>query len=262
MHLRGIAPPEVVIRPGETVVVVGLPGYGKTTLAEWLARDCPSSIVYSTKGDADEEAGWEAAGYVRCTSLEALEREARALLVVRPRWLDRRSWDRLECPWGLALEHPFNRVPSALIFDEVLNVFPSQGGHPGTARLLQQGRSRGHVPIILSQLANHIDTRLLRLCHHLVVMGPCRNRDDLGYLERATLCSTARLAHLGRRQVAWWRQGDDRWRCFDVIDHAGPRVLRPLFPVDPNPYAEAPARGRWPWSRMPAVEYLVPVRMM
>lgn len=261
VNVRGVSPPDVRIRPGETVVIIGRPGSGKSTLAGWLARDAASAIVYDTKGDTEEWVTWGLAGFQPCRTLDELYEAPRAMLVVKPRWLERSTWSRFDSPWGLALEHPFQRVPTVLIFDEVLNVFPAQHGHLGTWRILQQGRSRGHVPVILSQLANNIDTRLLRLCHHLLVMGPCQHKDDLSYLERATSCSVAPVARLARRQVAWWTQGAERWRTYDAIDPQGPHQLRPLFPSTPWPYATGIRRG-WPWSRVQLEPPRVRLHMM
>src|ERR1700758_4721379 len=171
---RWVPPPPapVEVRPGETILLIGKPGTGKSTLGEWMVREASSCIVYDTKNDPDEQAKWVAAGFTAVEDPAELDHHARALMVCDPAWAGGPDShrDRLHL-WSRALDHPFHRVPTALVFDEVLNVFPVGGGHPGTLKLLHQGRSRGHVLIAGSQMATGIDTRLIQLAHHIVALG-------------------------------------------------------------------------------------------
>lgn len=238
--LPGLSARELLIRRGETILLVGKPGTGKSTLAEWLMRDAESAIVYSTKGDPREDTAWQRCGYERVDDVRRLPQHARALLVAGPELLAD------EGRWGAALAHPLERVPTMLLFDEVHEVFPAQGTHPAARKLLHQARSWGHVLIICSQMANGIDTRLLRLAHHIVVLGKAAHADDLRYLERATGVGTRVLSRLQRRQVAWWNHEIEGWRVFHPIDPQGPQALQPLTTPESWPYpAVATTRRRW-----------------
>jgi len=262
--LRGLsAAPELAIRAGETVLIIGRPGTGKTTLAGRLLESAGSAIVYETKGDPLEQSDWEAAGFQRVTHPDDLRLHARAMLTVPAAWLeDRKRWTDPGHPWSAALDHPFRRRPTALLFDEVLNVFPSRGGHPGTARLLQQGRSFGITSIILSQLANNIDTRLLRLAQHIVVMGPAPGGKDLDYLRQETQTNIKPLRTLGQRSSAWYRQGDDDWTLYEPIAQSGPVELRPFVTAASYPYpARAGLPRRWWERRREILTPTVPVKL-
>lgn len=248
LTLPGLAPASLAILPGETVVIVGKPGTGKSTLAEWLVRGLPSVILYETKGDPDEQRAWEAAGFTRCLHPRQLRHQARAMLLVQSSWYaDHDGWKSPAHPLSMALEHPFGRVPTALLFDEP-TLFPASGGHPGTHRLLQQGRSRGHVPLILTQIANHVDTRLLRLAQHLVVLGPMSNDDELTYLRRATGADIEPLRKLRKREVAWWQHEGRVWTPFLPIVPGGPLGLQPLVDEDSWPYPAGKGPRLW-WRR-------------
>jgi hypothetical protein len=237
---RWVPPPPspVEVRPGETILLIGKPGTGKSTLAEWMVREASSCIVYDTKNDPDEQAKWVSAGFTAVEDPAELDHHARALMVCDPAW----TWgtdshrDRAH-PWSRALDHPFHRVPTALVFDEVLNVFPVGGGHPGTLKLLHQGRSRGHVLIAGSQMATGIDTRLIQLAHHIVALGVLEGQ-QMRHLATATGSPAGRLGMLAHRQIGW-RPAGGQWRLFHAIDRDG-RHLSDLWPL--GTHSRAPFR--------------------
>jgi hypothetical protein len=244
-QLRGRSP-ELVIRPGETVVIVGKPGAGKTLFARWLLDGVFSSVMYETKGDERERREWESAGFVRCTHPDELAEHARAMLVCQRSWLlDRRHWASPRHPWSLALEHPFGRVPSALLFDEVLNVFPGTDGHPGTHRLLQQGRSAGMVSILLTQMATGVDTRLWRLAQHHFVLGPVQLAEQ-GHVAAATGIAAAVVRGLGRHEIAHRHEEADAATVYQPVDLEAPGRLE-RRPTPSETMAAEYRRRSAPW---------------
>jgi hypothetical protein len=246
-QLRGSAP-ELAIRPGETVVIVGKPGAGKTLFARWLLAGVRSAVMYETKGDAREQADWAAAGFVACTHPDELLEHARAMLVCQRSWLfDRRRWTDPRHPWSLALEHPFMRVPSALLFDEVLNVFPGTDGHPGTHRLLQQGRSAGMCSILLTQMATGVDTRLWRLAQHHFVLGPVQVAEQ-PHVASATGIAVGIVRGLGKHEIAWRHEEADAATVFEPVDLAAPGLLTPRPSASDLVRAEY-LRRQTPWWR-------------
>jgi hypothetical protein len=68
-----------------------------------------------------------------------------------------------------------------------------------------------------TQIANHIDTRLLRLAKHVFVMGPEAHEDDIEHVSRRTRCDPEPLRKLRKWEVAWWREGARKWTVFRPV---------------------------------------------
>jgi len=210
---------------GQSVVIIGRPGTGKSTLLRWLLRQVQSVIVYDSKWDPSE---WvDEPDYIITEDISDLSRYERVILRCPSSWLhDRKSWELLDHPWALALEHPMQRQSTVAAFDEALSTWPVEGGHPGTHRLIQQGRSFRVTTVVGSQLANNIDTRLLRMANQIFVLGPCKNNTELDCIFKACRVDTAPLALLKKHQIAWWQEDKDYWTIFKPLKINKPSRLR------------------------------------
>lgn len=217
--------PKIAIKPGQSVVVIGRPGSGKSTFLRWLLKDAKSVIVYDSKYDPNE---WpQQTDYAIVEKAGELALHPRVVLRCKAEWLyNTDDWQVENHPWGIALEHPMQRGDTIAVFDEALATWPVRGGHPGTHRLVQQGRSFRVIVIVGSQLANNIDTRLLRMANHIFVLGPCRHKTELEALLAANHADTTPLQKLRSHQIAWWSDDQDHWTIFKALKVNRPHVLR------------------------------------
>jgi energy-coupling factor transporter ATP-binding protein EcfA2 len=213
------------IKPGQSVILIGRPGTGKSTFLRWLLKESKSVVVYDSKYDPDE---WlSQPDYVNIEKVSELGRYPRVVLKCPLPWLlNREEWETINHPWGIALEHPIKRTNTIAAFDEALATWPNRGGHPGTHRLIQQSRSFNVILIIGSQLANNIDTRILRMANHVLVFGPCKNQNDLDYILNATSIDTTPLTKLRKHEIAWWSDESSQWILFRRIRVKRLRKLR------------------------------------
>lgn len=216
---------QLVIKPGQSVVIIGRPGTGKSTLLRWLLKDAGSVIVYDSKFDPDE---WpRQPDYVLTEKAGELGAYPRVVLRCKQEWFrNPEDWSAENHPWGLALDHPMQRGNTIAVFDEAIDTWPVRGGHPGTHQLIQKGRSFGVIVIVGSQLANNIDTRLLRMANHIFVMGPCKHKTEQDALFAANHANIEPLKKLKLHQIAWWSDTRDRWTVFRPIKMSRLHSLR------------------------------------
>lgn len=208
---------------GSSLLVVGAPGNGKSWWIQWLTREVPSLVVYDSKWERKDE--WdEKQGLRAVTRPEEMGAWGRVVLRVPLEWVrGRRDWVDAQHPWGRALEHPMQRRECVAVFDEAYMTWPAEGGHPGTHRLAQQGRAPGVTLVVGMQITNHVDTRLMRLAGHVVVLGGAPYEDDVENLVRKTRVEGSPLRGLRRHEVAWWDREREprRWRVFRKIRRGG-----------------------------------------
>src|SRR3979490_1669624 len=93
---------QIRIRLGQSVIIIGRPGTGKSTLLRWLLKHVGSVIIYDSKYDPEE---WPAQ-----TDFDIVERaselnnHARVVLRTQAEWLDNKEeWDAPGHPWSVAL---------------------------------------------------------------------------------------------------------------------------------------------------------------
>ena len=227
--LRMLFPaPAVTIAAGSSVVVIGRPGSGKSTLIRWMVGQSNSVVVYDAKWDPEEE--WSLInGFHVIEHVAELGRYARVALRCPMHWFTRSQWGTPDHPWGEALEYPLSRRNTIAVFDEALATWPGEGGHPGTHRLIQQGRSFGVTTMVGTQLANNIDTRLLRMAKHVFVLGPPLHRTDLECLTAACRLDSEPLATLKEHEIAWWHESATKWTIFRPIRRNRPNFLVKRF---------------------------------
>lgn len=204
---------KIDIKLGQRVVIIGRPGTGKSTFLRWLLKDVKSIVVYDSKYDPEE---WpKQKDYSIVGRASELYLHARVILQCPMAWLTTsENWDSENHPWSIALEHPMRRGNTIAVFDEALHTWPVRDSHPGTHRLVQQGRSFGVTTIVGSQLANNIDTRLLRMTNHIFVLGPCRHATELESIFRATQINIHPLTKMRKHEIAWWSEERDEWIVF------------------------------------------------
>lgn len=240
--------PELRLEPGLHGAVIGGTGTGKTTFMQWLLHYARSVLVYDAKyitpgryvpGEWQGAPGYQVAGHPSDAT------EARVVLRVPAAALrDTAGW---KVPgsegwwWTLALKLPMQRGETIAVIDEALGTLPANGAHHGAHELLQWGRASGILTLVGSQLANNIDTRVLRMAHWLICFRTT-NGTELGHLERSLNgldCSV--LTRLRKRKGK--RGGEfayhdvtigDHWRVFRAVDLARPGWLR-----------EKPQRSWW-----------------
>lgn len=207
------SPKKLSIRLGQRVVIIGRPNTGKSTFLRWLLKNVKSVVIYDSKYDPDE---WpQQNDYCIIGKASELSLHTRVVLQCPLNWLNNsENWDSESHPWSIALEHPIRRRDTIAVFDEALLTWPVRDSHPGTHRLVQQGRSFGVTTIVGSQLANNIDTRLLRMTNHILVLGPCKHGIELDNIQKATQLNAYPLTKLKRHEIAWWSEETDKWIVF------------------------------------------------
>jgi hypothetical protein len=217
--------PVLLLEAGTRAAMIGRPNSGKSTLQRALVHDAPGVLVY----DTSEEQGWQSMPGYQVVADPRLLTEARAVLRVDVEWLrDREGWTKPGTPgwnWTLALRVPMDRGDTVLVYDEALMTLPSSGGHDGAHRQQQVGRRRRVTVLVGTQLANNIDTRVLRLCEHLFAFQTI-NFTDWQAIREARGIDGQVLRVLRPNEFAYHHAREHAWRVFRPIDPTRPDRLR------------------------------------
>lgn len=231
--------PVLRLEPGLHGALVGGTGTGKTTFMQWLLHDAPGVVVYDAKyiTPGKEVPGeWQCAPGYQVVGHPAEATEGRVVLRVPASALrDTAGW---KVPgsdgwwWTEALKLPMLRGETVIVYDEALGTLPANGAHHGAHEHLQWGRASGILTVVGSQLANNIDTRVLRMAHWLICFRTT-NGTEIGHLQHSLSgidCSmlTKLRKRRGRRggEFAYHDVTMDDWRVFRPVDLKRPGFLR------------------------------------
>ena len=236
------------LEAGTRAAFIGRSGAGKTTFQRWLLGRVPSALVYDTKLDPKEWA--QDLSYQQVGHPSRLADHARAVLQVSTDWLrDTAGWRDPQAGgynWTRALEAPMRRGRTVVLFDEALLTLPHNAGHDAAHRLFQQGRSFGVTVLVGSQLANNLDTRVLRTAEHVFCWRTI-HQTDLDEIMRARGVETATLQVLRPREIAYHHEAEHRWEVFKPVNLRHPGHLHRRVHVPPPSVAAAGARARAAW---------------
>ena len=229
---------------GERVVFIGLPKSGKTNLIAALIGSVKSFVVIDSKRHPDEWAAWARAQGILVTTnpadINARDDNGRLLnprviFQISSRALrDRGGWKSpgaMGYVWTEALEAILargRRFSTLVVFDEVLQTLPSGSAHPLAWELYEQGRAFGVSCWAGSQIANRMETLVIRLAEHCFafwtgnkkeqqILAECRGLDcsvlssleqhhfayqQVGPRAQWTVCQPAPLVLKGVKSVA------------------------------------------------------------
>lgn len=219
---------------GDRAVFIGLPRSGKTNLEAALAEPVKSLVVIDSKRHPDEWAAWAKARGVLVTSDPAQINLRKDGQLVNPRIViqvssralrDRAGWkkpDSVGYVWTEILEAIIargRRVSTLVIFDEVLQTLPSGSAHPLAWEMYEQGRAFGLSIWAGSQIANRMETLVIRLAEHCFSfwMG---NPKEQQLLASCRGLDCAELATLEQHHFAYQQNGPrSEWT------HCGPAPL-------------------------------------
>lgn len=167
---------------GQRAVFIGLPGSGKTNLIAALLGGVKSFVIIDSKRHPDEWAAWAKRQGILVTSIPAdiSARDdngrllnPRIVFQISSRALrDRGGWKTQAATgyvWTEALEAIISRgrrFSTVVVFDEVLQTLPSGSAHPLAWEIYEQGRAFGLSCWAGSQIANRMETLVIRLAEH------------------------------------------------------------------------------------------------
>jgi hypothetical protein len=212
--------PTIRFAAGTRAAFIGRPGSGKTTLIQWLLRKADSVLVYDTKMDPEE---WQSqTDYAVTGNAGDVQRRGRHVLKVPVAWLrDVKGWGREGTDgwnWTVALDAAMARGQTWTVYDEALLTLPWQSGHPSAHRQFQQGRSAGVGTFVGSQMANNLDTRVLRLAEHVIAFR-IHHHIDREELQNALSVDCRVLSQLRDHEFAYCHESaKTAWVVFRPIN--------------------------------------------
>lgn len=209
---------------GDRAVFIGLPRSGKTNLIAALLQGVRSFVVIDSKRHPDEWVAWAKSNGILVTSdpAEINRRDdkgglvnARIIFQISSRALgDRGGWDpnHKGSPgnvWTQALDAIIargRRFSTIVVFDEVIQTLPAGASHPAAWEIYTQGRAFGVSCWAGSQIANRMDTLVIRLAEHCFAfwMG---NRKEQELLSQARGIDCAVLSSLEQHHFAYQQVG-------------------------------------------------------
>lgn len=211
---------------GDRAVFIGQPKSGKTNLQAALAAGVASLVVIDSKRHPEEWGAWARKQGVLVSSDPAeINRRDESGKLANPRLViqitsralrDRGGWSRPGSDgarWTQILEQlqfRGRRVPTLVIFDEVLQTLPSGASHPLAWELYEQGRAFGISCWAGSQIPNRMETLVIRLAEHCFSfwMG---NRKDQQILADCRGVDCGELARLQVHHYAYHHNGERQW---------------------------------------------------
>jgi hypothetical protein len=223
---------------GDRAVFIGLPRSGKTNLIAALLQGVKSFVVIDSKRHPDEWAAWAKTKGILVTS-DPTEINRRGdegglanpgiVIQVTSRALrDRGGWTHPGATghvWTQILEAIVargRRYSTLVVFDEVIQTLPSGSSHPLAWEIYEQGRAFGVSCWAGSQIANRMDTLVIRLAEHCFAfwMG---NRKEQQLLTEARGVDCSVLASLEQHHFAYQQVGPrSEW----TICQPAPLVLK------------------------------------
>jgi hypothetical protein len=210
---------------GDRAVFIGLPRSGKTNLIAALLQGVRSFVVIDSKRHPDEWAAWAKTQGILVTSdpKEINRREGdngsgtlanpRIIIQITSRALrDRGGWTHPGATghtWTEILEAIVargRRYSTLVVFDEVIQTLPSGSSHPLAWEIYEQGRAFGVSCWAGSQIANRMDTLVIRLAEHCFAfwMG---NRKEQQLLAEARGLDCSVLSSLEQHHFAYQQVG-------------------------------------------------------
>jgi len=238
---------------GDRAVFIGLPKSGKTNLEAALCASVKSLVVIDSKRHPEEWADWAKARGVLVTNDPAQINLRKDGQLVNPRIViqvssralrDRAGWKKpgsVGWVWTEILEAIIargRRVSTLVIFDEVLQTLPSGSAHPLAWEMYEQGRAFGLSIWAGSQIANRMETLVIRLAEHCFsfwmgnpkeqrLLADCRGLD----------CSV--LSTLEQWHFAYQANGPrSQW----TVCSPAPKVIGKVKSVAPRRSEEVPER--------------------
>jgi len=246
---------------GDRAVFIGLPRSGKTNLIAALLQGVRSFVVIDSKRHPDEWATWAKRNGVLVTSDPAeIDRRGDQGAIANPRIIvqvtsralrDRGHWganngDGPGGTWTKILEAIIargRRYSTVVVFDEVIQTLPAGASHPLAWEIYEQGRAFGVSCWAGSQIANRMDTLVIRLAEHCFAfwMG---NRKEQQLLAEARGLDCALLASLEQHHFAYQQVGPrSQWTVCQPVPYVlSKQSVRPQkrdVVSEPEPEPEA-----------------------
>jgi len=214
------------LAPGERAVFIGQPKSGKSNLQAALLSGVRSFVVIDSKRHPDEWAAWARAQGILVTAdpAEINRRDdkgrlanPRLIIQVTSRALgDREGWKRPGTNGYVwteileALQARGRRFSTLVVFDEVIQSMPAGATHPLAWELYTQGRAFGISCWAGTQVANRMETLVMRLAEHCFAFW-VGNRKDQQLLADARGVDCAVLSTLQEHHFGYHQNGMREW---------------------------------------------------